>query len=119
MKLWVDLSEVRAIGKPVESELRELRSDVEPPRPPALMTVDNTVDVRGMRVDDALGLVESFLDRMFGSSQAYAFVVHGVGTGALRDAIRELLTRSSTYVKSHRPGTPDEGGPRLTVVELR
>lgn len=118
LKLWVELSDVRAVGKP-GSEAAPERLPPEGPRAAPIQTADNTCDVRGMRVDDAVAMVEAFLDRMFGSSQSHAYVVHGVGSGALRDAVRELLARSGSYVKSHRPGTPEEGGPRLTVVEMR
>ncbi|MCZ7683685.1 MAG: Smr/MutS family protein [Sandaracinaceae bacterium] len=64
-------------------------------------------------------MAESFLDRMFGGSEPVAYIVHGVGSGALRDAIREHLARVGQYVASSRPGTIEEGGERLTVVYLR
>jgi len=121
MKLTVDVGDVReppdepaaaptaagdpAAGGPAASE-----------RPP---TADNTVDVRGLRVDEALGMVETFVDRCYGRSEPVAYVVHGVGTGALRDAIREHLGRDATYVDRTREGTPEEGGERVTVVYLR
>ncbi len=60
-----------------------------------------------------------FLDRMYGASQHIAYIVHGFGTGALRDALREHLARDETYVQSFRTGTRDEGGDRLTVVTLK
>jgi DNA mismatch repair protein MutS2 len=47
-----------------------------------------------------------------------AFLVHGHGTGALRDAVREAL-RASHYVARMRPGDPGEGGEGVTVVWLR
>ena len=80
---------------------------------------DNTLDVRGMRVDDALSLAESFLDRMYGASEPVAFILHGAGTGALRDAIRKHLEVVGHYVRLARPGTIEEGGDRVTVVHLR
>jgi DNA mismatch repair protein MutS2 len=72
-----------------------------------------------MRVDDALDLLETFLDRMYGRDERVAFVDHGVGTGALRDAVRQRLSQRSPYVESFRGGTPEEGGDRLTVIYLR
>jgi DNA mismatch repair protein MutS2 len=113
VKLWVRVDEVRA---PSEAPR------VEAPRPaPTLRRAgaDNTIDVRGMRVDDAIAMIETFLDRMFGASEPIAYIVHGVGTGALREAIREHLARMSQYVAESRTGTIEEGGERVTVVSLR
>jgi len=56
---------------------------------------------------------------MFGSAEPVAYVLHGVGSGALRDAIREHLGRVGQYVARSRPGTLEEGGERITVVYLR
>ena len=117
MRLWVDISEVRA-GAPREEERPRERLGKTPPRS-AARTVDNTVVLRGMRVDDALALLESSLDRLYGRDESVAFVDHGVGSGALRDAVRSFLERPSPYVASSRAGTSEEGGERMTVVTLR
>lgn len=119
LKLWVELAELRStapVAPRASANVREPES--ETPRP-AMASVDNTLDIRGLRADDAMAMLESFLDRMYGASEPHAFIVHGVGTGALREAVREVLARSGSYVRAHRPGTSDEGGPRLTVVEIR
>lgn len=118
MRLWVDVAELRA-GAPREEERapdRSLRASA--PRP-AVRTLDNTIDLRGMRVDDALTLLESSLDRLYGRDESIAFVEHGVGSGALRDAVRNFLERPSPYVAGMRPATLEEGGARVTVVMLR
>ncbi|HWL84977.1 MAG TPA: Smr/MutS family protein, partial [Polyangiaceae bacterium] len=86
-------------------------------RDPAIATSDNTCDLRGLRVDDALALATSFLDRCLNERRSVAFLVHGHGTGALRDALRKEL-KSSSYVAHMRPGTQDEGGDGVTVVWL-
>jgi DNA mismatch repair protein MutS2 len=87
--------------------------------PGALRTTDNTVDVRGLRVDEALGMIESFVDRLYGASASHAFIIHGHGTGALRDAIRAHLGRDESYVSAIRAGDREEGGDGITVVTLR
>jgi DNA mismatch repair protein MutS2 len=119
MKLWVELAELRR-GTPREVPARPVAPASAPAtRAASLPSADNTLDVRGMRVDDALAMAEQFLDRAYGESQSTVYILHGVGTGALRDAIREHLGRDVRYVRSLRAATPEEGGPRLTVVELR
>lgn len=120
IKLWVDLADVRLADVPSTGAKEAARPAAEePPRRTPMPTVDNTLDIRGLRVDDAVALVESFLDRLYGASESHGFIVHGVGSGALRDAVREQLGRSTSYVRSHRLAGADEGGPRMTIVELR
>ncbi|RLB53632.1 MAG: endonuclease MutS2 [Deltaproteobacteria bacterium] len=86
---------------------------------PALSSSANTVDVRGLRVDEALSMAETFVDRLYGASEPHAFIIHGHGTGALRDAIRAHFGRDSTYARALRAGTREEGGDGVTVVSLR
>jgi len=81
--------------------------------------VDNPVGVRGLRVDEAVAMAETFLDRLYGEAQPAVYVVHGMGSGALRAAVREVLGRDRRYVSAFRSGTPEEGGEAVTVVELR
>ncbi len=94
-------------------------SPFEAPRGPevAIQTSDNSVDLRGLRGDDAVSLAISFLDRSLNAGRRVAFLVHGHGTGALRDVIRKEL-RESTYVATFRPGDGGEGGDGVTVVYL-
>jgi len=56
---------------------------------------------------------------MYGAAESNAFIVHGVGSGALRVAIHEHLSRDATYVAGFRAATQDEGGPQVTVVALK
>jgi DNA mismatch repair protein MutS2 len=76
------------------------------------------VDVRGMRADEALARIEQFMDRSFGSGQEGIQILHGHGTGALKQTIREFLDRSA-YVRMYRPGADQEGGDAVTVVAFR
>lgn len=78
----------------------------------------NTLLLRGMRADEALHLLESFLDRLFGADEHYAFLIHGHGTGALKTAVRNYLKRSP-YAQEFRSGTLEEGGDGVTVVRLK
>lgn len=83
-----------------------------------IQTSDNTVDLRGLRAHEAIAMAEQFLDRTLSAGRKVAFLVHGHGTGALRDAVREAL-KESGYVARMRPGEHAEGGDGVTVVWLR
>ena len=66
---------------------------------------------------NALAMASTFLDRSLNEGRSVAFLIHGHGTGALRDAVREELSRSR-YVARFRGAPPDQGGDGVTVVWL-
>jgi len=76
-----------------------------------------TLDVRGARVDEALELLDSYLDRASLGDAEQVTVVHGSGTGALRDAVRGHLA-GHQQVRGWRPGGQGEGGDGATIVSL-
>lgn len=80
-------------------------------------TSENTLDVRGERVDDALELLDAFLDRLLRDGKTRGYVLHGHGTGALKRAVREAL-QQSRYVARSGAADPDDGGDACTVIEL-
>ena len=89
----------------------------EPPAASALQQLPAAqLDLRGMRVDEALDRLPPFLDRALRDGHARVRVVHGIGTGALRAAVREWL-HSSTMVSQWQPaeGRTAEGA---TDVDL-
>ncbi len=81
-------------------------------------TIDSTVDVRGQRADEAVAVVDRFVDESLLASREVAFVVHGHGTGALRTAVRTHLA-SHKGIERVRPGEPSEGGDGVTVAFLK
>jgi DNA mismatch repair protein MutS2 len=83
----------------------------------AVQVRDNTCDLRGLRVEDGLAMATSFLDRALNDGRDVVFLVHGHGTGAMRDAVRKELSRSP-YVARFSPAAPDQGGEGVTVVWL-
>jgi len=79
---------------------------------------DNTLDLRGQRVDEAIFNVDRFLDARSLSVDGWAFILHGHGTGALRNAVRDHL-KQSPYVADSTSATRSQGGEGVTVVRLR
>ncbi len=76
------------------------------------------VDLRGMESLEALAVAEQFLDAAVMGKLETVRIIHGKGTGALRNAIRSYL-KTCRYAKSYRPGLYGEGEDGITVVELR
>ena len=72
----------------------------------------------GQRVDDALPQLDKFLDACAREGRTEARIVHGHGTGRLREAVRRHL-RGHPLVASARPGGAGEGGDGATVVTFR
>jgi len=75
------------------------------------------LDLRGKRVDEALNEVDKFIDDSVLAGTSSARIIHGKGTGALREAIKTLLIMDAR-VKSFKLGDPGEGGDGVTVVRF-
>jgi len=80
-------------------------------------TVASSLDVRGARVEEALEVVERYLEDASLAGLERALIIHGVGTGALRDAVRSAAS-AHPLVRSVRAGERGEGGDGATVVTL-
>lgn len=88
------------------------------PVPLTVQTSYNTIDLRGLRVDEAIDRMERDLDRMVRSGVNSAVIIHGHGTGALKEAVRSRL-KDSTYISEFRPGGYGEGGDGVSIALLR
>ena len=79
--------------------------------------VASSLDLRGARVDEALDALGRYLDDAGLAGLTKVLIIHGMGTGALRDAVRSEAS-SHPLVKSLRPGERGEGGDGATIVEF-
>jgi DNA mismatch repair protein MutS2 len=84
----------------------------------AFQTSYNTIDLRGKRVDEALTYMDASLDRMDRQGIKTVIIIHGHGTGAMKQAVRDNL-KSNIYVSDFRPGDMGEGGDGVSVAVLR
>ena len=87
-----------------ETQLRELTARPE-------------LDIRGMQTDEAIPVLERFIDSARSANLNTVTVIHGKGTGALRQAVQQSLRREQR-VKSFRLGRYGEGEDGVTIVEL-
>jgi len=80
--------------------------------------VKTEIDLRGMMLEEAIMETDMFLDRALMSGLNMITVIHGKGTGALRNGIQTMLRRHP-HVKAFRLGKYGEGENGVTVVELK
>lgn len=101
---------------PVRSKLPEAAtapSVITTSTPPAIRTSQNTIDLRGSRVADA----ELVLDRAISNNISPLWIIHGHGTGRLRQGIHTFLQQHSR-VSRYEPAESSDGGTGVTVVHL-
>jgi DNA mismatch repair protein MutS2 len=75
------------------------------------------LDLRGQRADDALDTLERYLEKAYLAGLPFVRIIHGKGTGRLRDVVRETLNHH-IYIKSFNAGEEKEGGEGVTVAIL-
>ena len=75
------------------------------------------INLIGQRVDDALSLIEPFLNHASLDGLPEVTIVHGIGTGTLARAVRDFL-KGHPLVKGFRKGDRSEGGEGVTIVRL-
>jgi DNA mismatch repair protein MutS2 len=83
-----------------------------------LMHVPTEIDLRGMESLEAVLAAERYLDSASMAKLKTVTIIHGKGTGALREAVRRML-KTNKLVKSWRQGLYGEGEAGVTVVELK
>ena len=120
-RVTIDLEGIRVLTErfdlaPTRQEHR-VKSHSPLPLQPSVGRVSLQLNVRGMTVTEALREVESYLDRLLLADVRQASILHGKGTGALRDAVRSYLS-SCSFVGSCGPAPPREGGEGVTLFEL-
>jgi DNA mismatch repair protein MutS2 len=82
-----------------------------------IRTSDNSLNLVGQRVDEALAVLDRRLDKAALADQEYLFVIHGVGSGQLRKALRRHLDESD-YASSWEPAPDGGGSDAVTLVHL-
>ena len=83
----------------------------------AATTPINEVHLRRLTVDEALIKLDRYLNNAFMAGLSQVKIIHGKGTGTLRQAVREQLAKHP-LVSSYRPAGYGEGGEGVTIAEL-
>ena len=105
--LLENTSKPAAKPRPAANPNREFRAAATSPE----------LDIRGMASDEAIPVLDIFLDNAFRANLPSVRIIHGKGTGVLRAAVQAHL-RKSKYVKRFRVGVYGEGENGVTIAEL-
>lgn len=114
MKITVKMEDIRITDGP---EKKNSDTKVGHLRMEKISAISSELDLRGMLVDEALESVDKYLDDACVAGLKEVRIIHGKGTGALREAVTTHLKRHR-QVKSSRIGEYNEGGTGVTVASL-
>jgi len=115
MKLKVHVSNLRLM-KEQEDEIQ--KSGIGKIGLSKSKNISNRIDIRGTNVDEAIEILDKFLDDAYLSGLHEVTIIHGKGTGALRNGVHNFL-RKNEHVSSFRPGVYGEGEEGVTIVEIK
>ena len=106
--------------KPEEKKKEDRKPEAESSGKAALSSTKSPgieLNLRGKLVEDGLEELDRYLERAYSSGLLFVRIVHGKGTGRLRDAVRNAL-KSSPYVASFEEPKDSEGGAGVTVARM-
>lgn len=115
MKIEVKLKDLRAVTSAVN---KEEKKKIKREAKLNLKSVASSVDLRGMDSLEAVYTADKYLDEAYLAGLKEVTLIHGKGTGVLRNTITDMLKHHS-HVKKYRLGEYGEGGTGVTVAELR
>ena len=121
LRVRAKLTELVLVGEgAIDANVSETPSTVH--RPPSTsgthLSPGVELDLRGQRADEALDMLQNYLERAYLARLPWVRIIHGKGTGKLRKVVREALQRYP-QVTSFEAGKHNEGGEGVTIAELR
>ena len=109
LHMRVGLSELEFRGRPVKQE--------EPIAVPQTSSPGLELDLRGLRIDEGLSRMDKHLDQAILSRVPWVRIIHGKGTGRLREAVRKSLKKNPRIV-AWEEGKDGEGGAGVTIARF-
>ncbi len=113
MRIRTSLSAVVKTSKPVAKKLASVKTRVKAPE-----SFSIELNLIGKRVDEATSELDKYLDEALLANVPFVRIIHGYGTGALRNAIWDRLKKYK-FVKRYEHGSATEGSGGATIVYLR
>ncbi|NLY20769.1 MAG: endonuclease MutS2, partial [Tissierellia bacterium] len=114
MKVSLPINNLRLSNVNIEAEDRKVKNIVQTKS----KYIKKSIDLRGKNIEEAIVELDKYLDDAYLSGLKQVEIIHGKGTGALREGLKPYFKRNR-HVKSTRMGEFNEGGTGVTVVELK
>ncbi|MFK7981585.1 MAG: endonuclease MutS2 [Saprospiraceae bacterium] len=114
MHMTVSVRDLQQAGEPLE--IRRTKS-IQVDTTAANAKFESKIDLRGMSKEEALAVLQEFVDQALIASVSNLEIIHGKGTGVLRKAVRRKL-REYKDIQSIDFAPPERGGDGLTIVQL-
>ena len=119
LRSQVNISDLEIIEEPLSATERQFhRTQTGKMKMNKSMSVSPEINLLGKTVDEAIAELDKYLDDAYLSHLSPVRIVHGKGTGALRNGIHNYLKRQK-HVKSYRLGAFGEGDAGVTIVEFK
>jgi DNA mismatch repair protein MutS2 len=119
------IQETPAAKGPLAGTKRLVSSNVADELRAKKLSFKRELDIRGLRVDEALEILIAYIDDALMVNAEMVSILHGTGTGALKQVVRDYLTERQKSMRRLRSGDitfhdgdPDRGGAGITIVEL-
>ncbi len=117
MRTMVNIKDIELIEKAPEPE-QKVRTGAGSIARSKQMSISTECNIIGMRVDEALPIVDKYLDDAYLAHLPQCTIIHGRGTGALKTAVHAHLKKLK-YVKEYRLGSFGEGDQGVTIVVFK
>ncbi len=111
--------EAQSVPDQPRKKSRRVEKALENPTPqtPVRNSPGMELDIRGERAEDGLVILDRYLEQAYLSGMPFVRIIHGKGTGRLRQVIREAL-KENPHVKKWESGMENEGGDGVTIAHL-
>ncbi|MEM1122966.1 MAG: endonuclease MutS2 [Bacteroidota bacterium] len=114
MRMTIPVRDLQQAGEPLE--VRKTKS-IQMDTTATNAKFESKIDLRGMSTEEALAVLQEFVDQALVASVSNLEIIHGKGTGVLRKAVRKKL-KEYKAIQSVSFAAPERGGDGLTIVEL-
>ena len=114
----VNISDLELIDEPVITAPNFKKTGSGKIKMSKSASISTEINLIGLTVDEALGQLDKYLDDAYLAHLPQVTIIHGRGTGALRNAVHNHLKRTK-YVNSYRLGGMGEGDYGVTIVEFK
>ena len=119
LRSQVNISDLEIIEEPMTITAKQMRrTSTGKMKMSKSLAVSSEINLLGKTVDEAIAELDKYLDDAYIAHVSPVRIVHGKGTGALRNGIHSYLKRQK-HVKSYRLGAFGEGDAGVTIVEFK